>query len=187
LLKEETTTWLLEATQGSSLSVDKLIPAVYEELRRIASRHMNKEWQNNTMSTTGLVHEAYINLVDQTKVDWRSKAHFCAIASRVMRQILIQHARKRNAVKRGGDLQRIDLGEDVAMIQEQAGDLLDLDKAITRLEEKDERMARIVECRFFGGMTVEETAEALEMSVRTVERNWTKARTYLLGFLKGTL
>jgi len=187
LYKEETTTWLLEASQGSSLSVDRLIPVVYQELRKIASRHMSNEWQNNTMSTTGLVHEAYINLVDQTKVDWRSKAHFCAIASRVMRQILIQHARKRNAVKRGGDLKRIDLGEDNAVVQEQAGDLLDLDAAITRLEEKDQRMARIVECRFFGGMTVDETAEALDMSVRSVERYWTRARTYLLGFLKGTL
>jgi RNA polymerase sigma factor (TIGR02999 family) len=159
--------------------VDGLFPAVYDELRRIAHRHLQHEATGHTLTTTDLVHQAYLTLSDQTRAQWTSRAHFMSVAAVAMRRILIDHARSRLTIKRGGDLQRIPL-ESAAPTVAQAPELLvALDEALERLVALDTRQARVVECRFFGGMTEDETAEALGIAVRTTRRDWVKARSWL--------
>lgn len=173
-----------DATPAHGDALAPLVPLVYDELRRIARRHLGAERPDHTLSTTALVHEAWMKLADQTHGHWRERSHFCAIASRAMRQILVDHARQHNAQKRGGAHRRIPLGDVALTIDERAEVLIDLDDALTRLSVCDERQASIVECRFFAGMTEDETAEALGVSPRTVRRDWVKARGWLLRELQ---
>ena len=164
---------------AANLDVDVLFAAVYDELRRIAHRHLQHEATGHTLTTTDLVHQAYLALSEQTRAHWTSRAHFMSVAATAMRRILIDHARGRLSVKRGGDLKRIPL-ESAAPTVAQAPDLLvALDAALQRLHALDTRQARVVECRFFGGMTEDETAEALGIAVRTTRRDWVKARSWL--------
>jgi RNA polymerase sigma factor (TIGR02999 family) len=169
---------LRECAAGRDAAFDELIEVVYADLRRIAHRSLRREQSGHTLDTTALVHEAYLNLVPQSEASWRDRAHFFAVASRVIRHVLIDYARRRKAAKRDGGL-RIPLRDGLAPSDPADVDLIALDEALVRLAARDERLARIVECRFFGGMTVKETAGVLGISPRTVDRGWARARTYL--------
>jgi RNA polymerase sigma factor (TIGR02999 family) len=158
---------------------DRLFPAVYDELRRIAHRHMLRERHGHVLDTTALVHECYLNLADRTTPSWDDRAHFLAIASKAMRHILIDYARRRKAQKRGGDRHRVTLEDRMVAVDAQAAELLSLDEALTALARRHARMATVVERRFFGGMTISETAASLDVSTRTVEKDWTRAKAYL--------
>ena len=159
--------------------VDALLPIVYEELRRLAASYLRRERPGQTLQPTALVHEAYLRLMKDRPERWQNRAHFCAIAAHSMRQILIERARARNAQKRWGDKARVTLDEALVRGGEQSVDLLALDSALERLAALDPEQARIVELRFFGGLTVEETAEQLDVSPATVKRHWTVARAWL--------
>jgi RNA polymerase sigma factor (TIGR02999 family) len=170
---------LLLAWRQAGAAPDRLFSLVYHELHRIAHRQIAREGRDHTLATTGLVHEAYLKLVDQSRTAWGDRGHFFAIATQVMRRILVDYARHRRAEKRGGELERVDL-EDVSIPMEQRPDvLLALDEALTRLATEHERLAQVVECRFFGGLNEEETALALEVTSRTVRRDWVKAKAWL--------
>jgi RNA polymerase sigma factor (TIGR02999 family) len=160
---------------------ESLVPLVYDELRLIAHRHLRGENPLNPLETTDLVHEAYMKLVDQTRVEWRDRAHFFAVASMVMRRILVNEAHKRRALKRGGGAQRVPLDEEVlpAMSDERAERLIALDEALDRLGAANQRQSRVIECRFFGGLSNEEVALALSVSAATVKRDWRAARAWL--------
>jgi RNA polymerase sigma factor (TIGR02999 family) len=176
---------LTEMRSGRRELADRLFPPVYTELRRIAHRTLGLGRPGETLATTALVHEAYLKLVDQTRAEWQDRAHFLAVAAMAMRQILIDHARHHRALKRGGGQRRVSLDEARVAVEDQAEALLALDEALTRLSGLDERLGRVVECRFFGGLTEEETAEALGISARTVRRNWVKAKGLLHAELGG--
>lgn len=166
-------------------SLDDWMPRVYEDLRAIAHRHLRRETPGHTLNTTALVHESYLSLARSSDLEWESRAHFFAIASRAMRHILVDYARRRSAEKRGGDRVRVTLGDAMATSGEDGTeDLLVLDDALQALADLDERLVRVVECRFFGGMSVPETADALEVSSRTVERDWMRAKAYLSRTLR---
>jgi RNA polymerase sigma factor (TIGR02999 family) len=180
----DVTQLLLDWRDGDDSAADRLMSLLYGELKEIAHRHLSREAVGHTVNTTALVHEAYVGLADQTRLEWQNRAHFLAASSRVMRHILIDYARRRGAAKRGGDRIRVPLHDAVATVEAPGVDLLDLERALTSLAERDERMARVVECRYFGGMTEEESAEALGVSARTVGRLWTRARVYLLKELQ---
>jgi RNA polymerase sigma factor (TIGR02999 family) len=166
-------------SRGDGDAFDRLIELVYDDLRQIAHRHLRLDRPDHTIDTTSLVHEAYVKLAKHPEGVWHSRAQFFAFASKAMRHILIDYARRRHAAKRGGTQIRVPLQDDMATVDAEATDLLELDRALELLGERSERMARVVECRFFGGLSVVETAEALDSSVRTVEREWTRARAYL--------
>ena len=166
-------------------SLDSLLPAVYQELRRLAAGYIRQEKPGQTLQPTALVHEAYLRLMKDRPDRWQNRAHFCAIAAHSMRQILIERARARNAQKRWGEKARITLDEGLLQGGGRSVDLLALDRAIERLAEFDPEQARIVELRFFGGLTVEETADALGISPATVKRHWTIARAWLARELEG--
>jgi RNA polymerase sigma factor (TIGR02999 family) len=170
---------------GEPEAWDRLLPHVYDELRRIAHAQLRRQRRGHTLNTTALVHEAYFKLVDQTRVPYAERAHFFGIAARAMRQVLIDHARRHATTKRGGGWQRISLDDAQISIEERADMLVALDEALTRLSVLNERLGRVVECRFFGGMTEEETAAALGVTDRTVRRDWTKARLWLYSELQG--
>jgi RNA polymerase sigma factor (TIGR02999 family) len=170
---------------GPHQDYDELFPLVYAELRRIASREMRRERPGRTLQTTALVHEAYLRLLKDASLSFENRAHFLGIAARAMREILIEHARGRGARKRGGGAVRITLDEVVAPVAEPSIDVLALDEALERLARLDERHARVVELRYFGGLSVEETAAALELSPATVKRAWTLARAWLYRELTG--
>jgi RNA polymerase sigma-70 factor, ECF subfamily len=170
---------LLQVCNGDSEAMHDVVPLVYDELRRLAHRQLQREPEGHTLSTTALVHEAYIRLIDQTRVQWTGQAHFMAIAATGMRRILIDRARNHRSLKRGGALRRVPLEEVHLATEERADLLIALDDALARLRELDERQARVVECRFFGGMTEEETAEALGVGLRTAKRDWARARSWL--------
>lgn len=173
-------TKLLKAHRaGDSGALNELLPRVYDELRRMAHRRMQGERAGHTFGTTALVHEAYLELVDLDRVDWQDRTHFFAVAARVMRNVLVDYAVKRNAEKRGGDRDRVPLRDEDAACEVDLTDVLAVHQALSRLEERDERQARVVECRFFGGLTIEETAEALGVSPATVGRDWRVARAWL--------
>jgi RNA polymerase sigma factor (TIGR02999 family) len=165
--------------EGDEVAFDRLIELVYDDLRQIAHRHLRLDRPDHTINTTALVHEAYVRLAQQQQGVWRSRAQFFAFASRAMRHILIDYARRQRAAKRGGTRVQVPLHENVAAVEAEAAELLVLDEALEMLAQRSERMARVVECRFFGGLSVAETAEALDASVRTIEREWTRARAYL--------
>ena len=161
------------------------MPLVYEELRRIAANYLRKERSDHTLQPTALVNEAYLKLVDISSVEWQDKAHFFAVSSNVMRRILVDYARAANTNKRGGDVQKVELSEAISFAKEKEIDLLALNDALERLEEIDERQSKIVEMRFFGGLSVEETAEVLQLSTRTIKREWAMAKAWLYQHMKG--
>ncbi|MEM8486161.1 MAG: sigma-70 family RNA polymerase sigma factor [Bacteroidota bacterium] len=175
----EVTRLLVAWRQGDEQALDALMPSVYDELRRLAHKHLNRERQDHTLNTTDLVHEAYLNLAGGDPVAINNRTHFFAIASRVMRRLLIWYARRRNSVKRGGGMPNVSLEAGAVLADQPVDELLALDQAMGRLEVLDQRLCRVVECRYFGGMTVEETATALEISSATVKRDWRTARTWL--------
>ncbi|HXW06067.1 MAG TPA: ECF-type sigma factor, partial [Vicinamibacterales bacterium] len=170
---------------GDRQSLDSLLPAVYQELRRVAAGYIRRERPGQTLQPTALVHEAYLRLMKDRPDRWQNRAHFCAIAAHSMRQILIERARARNARKRGGAQPRVTLDEALVAGGEQSFDLLALEEALQRLAALDPEQARLVELRFFGGLTVEETAEAMEISPATVKRHWAVARAWLARELEG--
>ncbi len=175
---QEITRLLVEIRQGNRAAESKLMPLVYQELRKLARRYMRLERRDHTLQATALVHEAYVRLVDQREVSWQNRAHFLAVAAQIMRRILVDHARAHQAAKRGGTERRISL-DTMVFTEEKATDILVLDEALTRLSERDRRQCRIVELRFFGGLTEEEAAEALGISVRTAKRDWRIAKAWL--------
>jgi RNA polymerase sigma factor (TIGR02999 family) len=176
----EITAVLARCSGGDREAFESLVPLVYDDLRRIAHRRLQSERTDITLDTTAVVHEAYLALVDQATATWNDRAHFFAVAARVIRHVLIDHARRRGALKRGGGELRVPLKDDLVPAEGiQQVDLVALDHALAELGRHDPRLERVVECRFFGGMTVPETAAALDTSVRTVERDWTRARAYL--------
>jgi RNA polymerase sigma factor (TIGR02999 family) len=170
---------LQELSQGKSGALDRLLPIVYEELRRIAHGQLRSERPGHTLNTTALVHEAYLRLVKLDHVEWRDRAHFYAVAARVMRRVLIDYARAKKREKRGGDAVQVPLSETLDALVQQPEDLLALEEALSRLEARNVRQCRVVECRCFSGMSVEETAAALDTSPATVKRDWAFARAWL--------
>jgi len=181
-----TITSLLKGGLGNEPVLDQLLPLVYDELRRMARRHLADERENHTLSTTALVHEAYLKLVDQTWASAQGRGYFFGAASRAMRQILVDHARHRVRNKRGGKQQPIPLEEHHLVVDGFDEELLGVDVALRELESIQPRAVRVVECRFFGGLSVEETAETLGISVRTVKRDWILAKAWLYRKLTGT-
>lgn len=177
---------LAKVGAGSQAAFDEVFPLVYAELRRIAAREMRREKPGRTLQTTALVHEAYLRLLKDASLSFENRAHFLGIAAHAMREILIEHARARSARKRGGGAVRLTLDDLVAPVPSLSIDVLALDEALQRLARLDERHARVVELRYFGGLSVEETAVALELSPATVKRAWTIARAWLYRELGGS-
>ena len=176
---------LTELRTGAPGSLDRLFPLVYRELRAIAHRQLGARPQGDaTLSTTALVHDAYLKLVDQSRAEWKDRAHFLAVASLAMRHILVDRAKARSAAKRGGGQRRITLDEESISVDDQADALLQLNDALEQLARLEPRLTRVVECRFFGGLTEEEIAEVLSVTVRTVQRDWAKARMLLRRLLE---
>ena len=170
---------------GDRDALDKLIPCIYEELRHIAQRYMMRERAGHTLQTTALVNEAYMRLVDVRKVAWQDRAHFFAVSAELMRRILVDHARSRGYLKRGGGTERVPLEGEAVIGTGREAELLDLDEALTALAKLDERKARIVQRRIFGGLTAEETAAVLSVSTQTVHRDWKIARVWLARQMSG--
>lgn len=177
--RDDITLILRDLRGGGSGAVEALLPLVYEELRAIAHRRLSPGARDVTLDTTALVHEAYVRLFDRSQLDWQDRRHFFSVAAIAMRQIVVDHARKRTAAKRGGGLKRLDLDATNLAVDEQAEEIVALNEALSRLARLDERLARIVELRFFGGLSVEEVAQVMDMSERTVKRDWRKARALL--------
>lgn len=175
---------LLAWREGDPSAPDRLWPLVYEELRRIAHCQLARERREHTLGTTALVHEAYLKLVDQTRARFDDRAHFFAVAAQAMRRILVDYARRYRAEKRGAVRDRVSLDEAMLAADQRADTLVALDEALTRLAEVNERLSRVVECRFFAGLTEEETAEALAVTARTVRRDWVKAKGWLAEALR---
>lgn len=171
-------------TEGDREAFDRLVDLLYDELRAMARRHLQHERPDHTLTTTALVHEAYVELSGRTGPAWQGRAQFFALLSSVMRHVLVDHARRRRATKRGGRHLHVPLDDAMAGADAEVVELLTLDQAIERLARHDERLARIVECRFFGGMPESEIAEVLGLSTRTVERDWRRARAYLFQSLQ---
>ena len=176
---DEVTQLLLDWNAGDSEALEKLMPLVYRELRRLAHQYLGKERAGHTLLTTDLVHEAYLRIVDQNRVRWQNRAHFFGIAAQLMRRILVDHARGKKRIKRGAGAQRVSLDEAATISQQPQVDILELDEALTSLAEIDQRKARVVELRFFGGLEVEEVAEFLKLSPVTVLRDWKMAKAWL--------
>ena len=170
---------LLELRSGDRTALDRLFPVVYDELRRVAHRQLTAERGDHTLGTTGLVHEAYLRLVDQTRVEYRDRRHFFALAARAMRRVLVDYARRYRAQKRGGAASPVSLDEGALPAAERADNVLALDEALSRLAQLDERLSQVVECRFFGGYSEEEIAEVVGVDARTVRRDWVKAKNWL--------
>jgi RNA polymerase sigma factor (TIGR02999 family) len=182
--QNEVTQLLLDWGNGDKAALDKLVPVVYQELRRLAAYYMRRERPGHTLQTSALVNEAYMRLVDYRQMRWQSRAHFFAVAAQAMRRILVEHARKRHFAKRGGGAVKVSFDEAAIVSQEQAADLVALDDALTSLEAMDQRKARIVELRYIGGLNIEETAEVLAISPATVQREWRAAKAWLYRAIK---
>lgn len=176
---EGVTELLLDARSGRRDALDRLFPIVYEELRRVAHARLQREPEGHTLNTTALVHEAYIRLIDVTRVDWRDRVHFLSMAARSMRRILIDYARQHRAARRGGGAVPLDLNDVLIAADQQADTLSVVDDALEQLAVLNPRLVRVVECRYFAGMTEAETAQALDVNERTVRRDWIKARGWL--------
>ncbi len=180
--RDDITRLLVDLGRGDERAVDRLLPLIYEELRRMAHHYMVRERAEHTLDTTALVHEAYLKLVDQRAVDWRNRSHFFAIASMAMRRILVNYAKMRSRRKRGGGAVPVSIEnapELQLVAEERAGELIALDEALEMLSQINERAGHVVECRFFGGLSIEETAEALGVSPMTVKRDWQFAKAWL--------
>lgn len=176
---ENLTELLRDWRQGDRTALDRLTPLVYDEIRRIAHRYMDRERQGHTLQTTALINEAYLRLLGQQQVNWNSRTHFYAVVAQVMRHVLIDHARSRLYLKRGGEAQRVPFDEATLMSTERATELIALDEALNILAELDARKARVIELRYFGGFSLEETAAVLGVSVMTVRRDWRAAKAWL--------
>jgi RNA polymerase sigma factor (TIGR02999 family) len=184
-LRSEVTSLLSAAEVGEPAALERLVPLLYEELCEVAHRQLARERPDHTLQTAALVHEAYLKLAEDSDVGRRGRPYFFAAASRAMRQVLVDHARKRRADKRGGGVDLVTLNDEVGEAAAFTSELLDLDEALRALAEANPRHARVVECRFFGGMSVEDTAEALGVSPRTVKNDWALARAWLYDVLRG--
>lgn len=176
---QDVTGLLLEWQQGDHDALDKLTPLVYDELRRIAHRYMRQERGGHTLQTTALVNEAYVRLVGGQRIEWQNRAHFYGVVAQVMRRVLIDHARRLQNIKHGGDAQRVSLEEIAVLPHARAAELLALDEALNELARLDARKARVVELRYFGGLSIEETADVLDISAMTVRRDWRAAKAWL--------
>lgn len=183
LTANDVTGLLVEWGQGDKAALDRLTPLVYDEIRRIAHRYVQREREGHTLQTTALINEAYVRLAGSKNVNWQNRSHFFAVTASVMRHILIDHARKRRYVKHGAEAQRVAfdvaIDEAVAMSKPRAAELVALDEALDELAKLDPRKSRVVELRYFGGLSLEETAEALEVSLMTVRRDWRAAKAWL--------
>jgi RNA polymerase sigma factor (TIGR02999 family) len=179
----EVTQLLLDWSNGSNGALDKLMPLVDQELHRLAHHYMRRESPGHTLQTTALVNEAYLRLIDQKHVHWKNRAHFFALSAQLMRRILVDHARKRQYEKRGGGAPKISFDEAMVVSRQRRGDLIALDDALDKLAAVDPRKSKIVELRFFGGLSVDETAEALQISAVTVMREWSMAKAWLYNSL----
>ena len=182
--QQDVTSLLLASSQGDAEALDRLLPLVYAELRRVAERYLHRERADHTLQATALVHEAYIRLIDQN-VSWQNRAHFFGVAAEMMRRILIDHARKYQAAKRGSGGIKLVLDEAIDVSDERAAELVALDDAMKELAEFDPQKSRIVELRFFGGLSIEETAEVLGVSRATVIRQWKMAKAWLYKAVTG--
>jgi RNA polymerase sigma factor (TIGR02999 family) len=176
---DDLTELLAECSNGNREAFDKLMPVVYEELRRLAHQYMRRERAGQTMQTTALVNEAYLRLIDYKRMRWQGRAHFFAVAAQAMRRILVEQARKHHAAKRGGDAQKVTFDETAVISRDRIEEVIAVDAALSKLEALDERKGRIVELRFFSGLNVEETAEVLGISAPTVKREWRAAKAWL--------
>ncbi len=182
------TALLEDLARGDAGALDRLFPIVYQELHRVAHRQLGRERAGHTLNTTALVHEAYVKLVRHPPdVRWQSRVHFFAVAARAMRQILVNYAKARSRAKRGADAPQVSLDEAAVMPEARARELVALDEALSRLEVMSERQSRVVECRYFGGLTIEETAQVLGVSVVTVKRDWATARAWLYREVRESL
>jgi RNA polymerase sigma factor (TIGR02999 family) len=181
---DDVTDLLVAMGRGDASAIERLMPLVHAELRRVARRQMRRERQGHTLQTTALVNEAYLRLIDVTRVEWQDRAHFFAMSARLMRRVLVDHARSRQYLKRGGGAQMLPLEAAGAISFERPADLVALDDALTALAVVDDRKSQVVEMRFFCGFSVEETAEALAVSAETVMRDWRLARVWLLRELR---
>jgi RNA polymerase sigma-70 factor (ECF subfamily) len=170
---------LLDWREGDAGALERLIPLVYRELRQIAGNFMRKQKPGHTLQTTALINEVYLELVDSDKVNWQNRTHFFAVSAQLMRRILVDSARRRNSQKRGGEQLRITLDERLPIVVESETDLVALDEALKRLADLSPRQSRVVELRYFGGLTEDQVAETLNISERTVRRDWNLARTWL--------
>ena len=175
----DVTRLLSDWSNGDRRALDELLPLVYDELRHLANAYLKRERDGHTLQSTALVHEAFLRLVNQHDVQWQGRAHFFGIAAQMIRRILVDHARAQRAAKRGAGAVRIDLGEELAVAQQRDLDLIVLDDALERLATMDERQSRIVELRFFAGLSVEDTADVMGISTATVKREWSSARAWL--------
>lgn len=183
--QEDITRALSELAGGDQEALDRLLPIVYENLKGLAQRELRRERADHTLNATALVHEAYLKLVQLDSIDWEGRAHFFGAAAQAMRRILISYARMKKAEKRGSGADHLSLDDVVIAARDRPADLLALDEALERLEELDQRQARVVECRYFAGMSVEETGAALGISPATVKRDWSMARAWLNRELAG--
>jgi RNA polymerase sigma factor (TIGR02999 family) len=177
--QENVTELLLGWGDGNKEALDRILPIVYDELRKQAARYLRRERVGHTLQTTALINEAYIRLVDQKNVRWQNRAHFFGIAAQLMRRILVDHARAKGRAKRGGSDIRVSLSDANLIAKERDLDVVAVDQALERLAQIDEQQSRVVELRFFGGLTVEETAEVLKISPATVKRDWGMAKAWL--------
>ncbi len=182
---QEVTELLQSWSSGDEAALEKLIPLVHQELHRLAKRYMGRENPGHTLQTTALVNEAYLRLVDSSQVPWQNRAHFFAVSARIMRRILVDFARSRQYLKRGGEIHQVSIEEAAMVSQERDADFIAVDDALNTLASIDPRKSQIVELRFFGGLSVEETAEVLKVSRRTVLREWSLAQAWLHRELKG--
>jgi RNA polymerase sigma factor (TIGR02999 family) len=182
---ENITDLLVSYSRGDKESLDKLMPIVYDELRRQAARYLRRELPGHTLQTTALIHEAYVRLVDQRNVQWQNRAHFFGIAAQMMRRILVDHARTKKRAKRGGSHIKVSLDDANIAVRSQDLDVVAVDEALSRLAKIDEQQSRVVELRFFSGLTVEETAEVIHISPATVKRDWSMAKAWLHRELSG--
>jgi RNA polymerase sigma-70 factor, ECF subfamily len=180
---KEVTQLLIAWSNGEEDALEKLVPLIYDELRRIARRYMKREPAGHTLQTTALVNEAYLRLIEQKGMKWRNRAHFFAISAQLMRRILVSMARARHANKRGGEARQVSLDEALVISEERAAELVALDEAMNELAALDPRRSRVVELRYFGGLSVEETAGVLNISPETVMRDWKRAKAWLYTVL----
>ena len=182
----EVTELLLAWSEGDQGALDRLVPLVYAELHRLAKSYMRKEQAEQTLQTTALIHEAYLRLIDVSQVQWQNRAHFFGVAAHLMRQILVKAARERGAQKRGGDAQQVSLDEALLVSQGEDEDLVAIDEAVSALAEFDARKAQVVELKYFGGLEYDEIASHLNISVVTVQRDWTFSKAWLYSELQSS-
>ena len=182
---ETVTALLLQWRDGDRAAFDRLFPLVYKELRRLAEGYMRRQRAGHTLQTSALINETYLRLIDHKNMRWQNRAHFFAVAAQAMRRILVDHARRRGYAKRGGGALRVSLDESATIVAERSAELVELDEALNELARFDERKSRIVELRYFGGLSVEETAHVLQVSPATVMREWRGAKLWLLRTMSG--